>query len=132
VRNVLAAVLLLLTLYASYDFARERTKATRERMAHAIAATHGDPGHGRAAIVQRGCGGCHQIPGIVGAGGRVGPPLKGFATRAMIGGVVSNNSQALIAWLQDPRSIDPKSGMPRLGLDEREARDIAAYLYLLD
>jgi cytochrome c len=132
VRNLFAALMLLLALFASYDFARERSKATREAMAHAIAVTSGDPGRGREAIAQRGCGGCHDIPGIVGAGGRVGPPLKAFAQRAMIGGVVANDSDALIRWLQDPRSVDPKSGMPNLGLDEREARDIAAYLYLLN
>jgi cytochrome c2 len=127
-----AVVMLVLAIGATFDLTRYRTKATRERLAHAVALTNGDPGRGRAAITQRGCGGCHEIPGIVGAGGRVGPPLKGFAGRAMIGGVVANDTGALVQWLRDPRSIDPKSGMPNLGLGEAEARDVAAYLFMLD
>lgn len=80
---------------------------------------------------ERGCGGCHTIPGIVGAKATVGPPLAGFATRGLVGGVVRNDTEHLAQWLQDPRAIDPKSGMPNLGIDENEARDIAAFLDLL-
>jgi cytochrome c1 len=50
----------------------------------------------------------------------------------MIAGVVANDAVALTRWLQDPRALDPKTGMPALGLDESEARDVAAYLLTLD
>lgn len=131
-RSLLALLLLAAAIFATYDYARERSKGNREELARVIAVTRGDPGRGRAAIAQRGCGGCHDIPGIVGAHGRVGPPLDGFAQRAMIGGVVANETGALVRWLQDPRAIDPKTGMPTLGLDEQEARDVAAFLYRLN
>jgi len=37
----------------------------------------------------------------------------------------------MIRWLREPQKISPKSAMPDLGLNERDASDIAAYLYTL-
>jgi len=78
-----------------------------------------------------GCGGCHVIPGVPGARGRVGPPLDNVAARLYIGGVTENKPDNLIAWIQDPQLIDSATAMPRVGVTQREARDIAAYLYTL-
>jgi cytochrome c len=89
----------------------------------------GDPVAGRAALLRHGCGGCHRIPGVPGATGKVAPDLSGLAQRGFIAGRVSNRPDALIDWIRDPRSIDPQTAMPVLEVNEAEARDIAAYLY---
>jgi cytochrome c1 len=44
---------------------------------------------------------------------------------------VTNTPHNLVAFIADPRSIDPKSAMPRTGITPAEARDVAAYLYSL-
>ena len=93
--------------------------------------TGGDPDRGRAAIIRRPCGACHEIPGINGAKGQVGPPLTHFAGRVYIGGRVQNTPDNLVRWIEDPHAIDKQSAMPPMGVGEREARDIAAYLYTL-
>jgi len=78
-----------------------------------------------------GCGGCHVIPGVPGARGRVGPPLGNVATRMFVAGVSENKPDNLIAWIQDPQRVDSATAMPKTGVTERQARDIAAYLYTL-
>jgi cytochrome c len=98
---------------------------------HAQAITGGDVDRGRMAIRQYGCQTCHIIPGATGADALVGPPLNGIASRAYVGGVVTNSSDHMIAWLKDPKAFEPLSAMPALGLTDQDARDIAAYLYTL-
>lgn len=90
-----------------------------------------DPGHGARLIYRYGCGSCHQIPGIDAANGRVGPPLMAIGRRAYLGGVIPNDFDNMVTWLRNPQAIDPRSAMPDVGLDEQQARDIAAYLYTL-
>ncbi len=46
----------------------------------------------------------------------------------MIAGSVANTPEMLVRWIRDPRSIDPLTTMPAMGVGERDARDIAAYL----
>lgn len=77
------------------------------------------------------CGTCHEIPGIKGANGVVGPPLTRFGVRGFIAGAVANEPDNLIQWIVDPQSIEPGTAMPDLGVTPPEARDIAAYLYTL-
>ena len=38
----------------------------------------------------------------------------------------------LIQWIRNPQKFVPGNAMPALGIDERDARDIAAYLYSLE
>lgn len=76
-----------------------------------------------------GCTGCHTMPGIPGADGKVGPALSGLQERVYIGGHVRNTSGNLIRFLVDPRSFSPDSAMPATGVTEKEAHDIAAWLY---
>jgi cytochrome c2 len=104
-------------------------EATRRAQDHAHALTGGDPQAGRAAIARRPCGGCHEIPGVPGAHGKVGPPLTGLAGRSYIAGRLSNTPENLAAWIVDPHAIDPLNAMPPTGVTPHEARDIAAYLY---
>jgi cytochrome c2 len=89
----------------------------------------GDPEAGRAALLRYGCGGCHRIQGVSGATGKVAPDLSGLAQRSFIAGRTVNQPDMLIRWIRDPRSIDPHTAMPDLGVNEAEARDIGAYLY---
>lgn len=89
----------------------------------------GDRGRGKAAIERYGCHACHTIPGIPGYGANVGPPLGKLASRAYLGGVLPNLPHNLVRWLQDPPAVAPGTVMPRLGVSETEARDMAAYLY---
>ncbi len=91
----------------------------------------GDAERGRAAIHAYGCGACHEIPGAPGARGRVGPPLAGIASRAVIGGRLANTPENLIHWIREPQSVSPGTVMPDMGVTEADARDIAAYLYTL-
>ena len=89
----------------------------------------GDAGRGRLAMREYGCGACHTIPGVVGADGLVGPPLAGVGGRAYIAGVLTNTPDHLIRWIVDPVGVDPLTAMPITGVSEREARDIATFLY---
>jgi mono/diheme cytochrome c family protein len=90
-----------------------------------------EPDRGRALIHAYGCGTCHKIDGIRGARGTVGPPLDNFAQRSVVAGVLPNTPRVLVSWLIDPPAIEPRTAMPAVGLDENQARDIAAYLYTL-
>jgi mono/diheme cytochrome c family protein len=91
----------------------------------------GDPKRGIVALRQYGCATCHDIPGVVGAAARVGPPLEKIATRTFVAGVVANDPDNLVRWIRTPQTLHPGNAMPDLGVTERDARDMAAYLYTL-
>jgi len=91
--------------------------------------TGGDPEHGRSLIREFGCGSCHQISGVPGATATVAPPLEKLRSRVYLAGRFANTPQNLVAWIRDPRGMDPQTAMPAVGADEQQARDIAAYLY---
>lgn len=95
----------------------------------AESAMGGDPVGGAAAITRYGCGSCHTIRGISGANALVGPPLTGFASRSYVAGVLPNTPENVIRWIQDPKAVDDKTAMPKLGVNAKDATDIAAYLY---
>jgi cytochrome c2 len=90
----------------------------------------GDAERGRELTSSYGCHTCHAIPGVIGANAHVGPPLTQFALRMYAGGQL-NTVENLTAFLIDPRGVDPRTPMPSVGLDDRDARDIAAFLYTL-
>lgn len=91
----------------------------------------GDAERGRAAIAAYGCGSCHQIPGVAGARGMVGPPLDHWSQRRIIAGEVPNDPERLITWLTVPQAIEPGTAMPNMGVSDGTARDMAAYLYTI-
>jgi mono/diheme cytochrome c family protein len=122
----IAALLAAAGLYGTYT-----AKDARRRSETAIALTGGDPDKAPAYLTRYGCAGCHRIPGVTGARGRVGPPLDEVARQVYVGGVVTNTPDNLIRWIVDPREIDPKTAMPATGISRAEARDVAAYLYSL-
>lgn len=115
------------TALASGAVLYRQTRVAAETRAQGI--TGGMAARGLSAIDRHGCGACHIIPGIDGARGEAGPDLTGIATRAHIAGSLPNDPQAMVRWLMDPQALRPGSGMPDMGIDEAEARDIAAYLY---
>jgi putative membrane protein len=92
----------------------------------------GSPARGATLIGEFGCGACHTIPGIHGADGLVGPPLDHMGKRVYVAGVLRNTPDNMMAWLRDPQRVVPNNAMPDLGLNEQQARDIAAYLFALD
>lgn len=89
--------------------------------------------HERAVALIRsyGCGGCHDIPGIEGANGVVGPSLHGIGRRVFIAGMLRNTQGEMVRWLRDPQGVVPGNAMPDMGIKEDEARAIAAYLVTL-
>jgi mono/diheme cytochrome c family protein len=93
--------------------------------------TTGDPDRGRRATTQYLCVTCHEIPGVIGPNAAVGPPLTGMAQRAFIAGVLPNTRANMIRWLRAPQAVEPRGAMPDLGVTERDAIDIAAYLATL-
>jgi cytochrome c len=88
---------------------------------------------GQQLIQQKGCGACHNIPGVPGANGVIGPNLAGVASRPTVaGGAVPNNGpDDLKRWIIDPPAEKPGTSMPKLGFTDDEATKIVAYLETL-
>jgi cytochrome c2 len=93
--------------------------------------TGGSVTRGAQMIQYYGCGSCHIIPGISGAFGQAGTPLSGIAERIYIAGVLQNTPENMIRWIRNPKAVDEKTVMPYLGVTERDAKDISAFLYTL-
>jgi cytochrome c len=89
------------------------------------------PDRGEAMIRQYGCGACHVVPGVRGAVGLVGPRLDRVREQIYVAGVLTQTPENLAFWIASPKQADPLTAMPDLGVPEADARDIAAYLYLL-
>jgi cytochrome c len=94
-------------------------------------ALDGDAERGRLLLRQFGCGGCHTIPGVADATGKVGPPLQAISKRVYLGGVLPNSPENMAAWIRAPQKFDPPTAMPDLQVTREHARDMAAYLYTL-
>jgi mono/diheme cytochrome c family protein len=90
-----------------------------------------DAERGRLALTQYACNACHRVPGVTGSDVHVGPPLAGIASRGLIAGAVPNTTDQIVRWIRDPQSIDPLTTMPDMQVNERDARDMAAYLATL-
>jgi mono/diheme cytochrome c family protein len=92
-------------------------------------ATGGNPRTGKQLIQHFGCGSCHTIAGVPGASATVAPSLEKLKSRQYLAGRLENKPENLVKWIRQPRSVDAKTAMPDVGLDEQQARDVAAYLY---
>ncbi len=88
-----------------------------------------DPERGKLAIERVGCGACHTIEGIGWPQGKVGPALAGVQQRGLIAGRLPNRPDVLAAFVRNAPALIPDTAMPAMPLTEREARDVAAYLY---
>jgi cytochrome c1 len=87
---------------------------------------------GKIAVAAAGCGACHRIPGIDWPRGSVGPSLAGFDEHGPIAGVLPNRPDVLAAFVRNAPALKPGSPMPAMPLTERQAHDVAAFLYGLD
>jgi len=119
-----------LPVVSPLDYRRRAQAAADSRRAEPVAGP-ADPKRGKVAIQQYACGTCHVIPGITGADKAVGPPLDGMARRGTLAGILENTPENMVRWLRRPQEVSPESAMPDLGVTERDARDIAAYLFTL-
>lgn len=118
-----SGILALVLLLAACD--RETDDISRRQLVDANAS------RGRQIVRSYGCTACHSIPGVAGPDARVGPPLGGIASRMFIAGVLPNQPANMIRWIRNPQGVDSLTAMPDLGVSERDARDIAGYLYTL-
>lgn len=125
----LGSVVILIALTAGVLYAGYQYKSNNERQMVAVALTGGDPARAPGLVMRYGCGGCHTIPGIPGANGLVGPPLRDIARRVYVAGVVTNTPEHLLKWIVNPRELSSRTAMPVTGISEAEARHVAAYLY---
>jgi cytochrome c len=91
----------------------------------------GDVARGEQVLVSYGCTSCHTVPGIRGADATVGPPLDDWADRWYIAGLLLNEPDHLMLFIQAPQSVLPGGAMPDMGVTTSDARDMAAYLYTL-
>jgi cytochrome c2 len=102
----------------------------RQRMrSHAAEISGGVPTRGEARFISYGCGGCHAMKHVPHALGGVGPRLDGVALQTVIAGRLSNKPDNMRRWIRAPQSVSPGTAMPNLGVTERDARDISAFLY---
>jgi len=119
-------------LLAPVSLAVQQHQGKRRDETAATAMTGGgEPHAGRDAIKRYGCGACHAIPGVDRAAGQTGPSLDKIASRAFLAGRLANQPDQMIRWIRAPQSINPGTGMPDMGVTEKDGKDIAAYLYTL-
>lgn len=104
------------------------TGASRRNMAGLAG---GNADRGRAAAERYGCNACHAIAGMPDPSVVAAAPITGIADRAYIGGTLANTPENLVKWIRYPREIKPLTAMPDLAVSEKDARDIAVYLYSL-
>jgi cytochrome c1 len=83
----------------------------------------GNARRGRALLGAYGCTACHDA--------NVAPPFDHMATRSYIAGQFPNLPIVMAEWIRHPQSMKPGTAMPDLGVGERDARDMAAYLSTL-
>ena len=122
------AVVVVASGVGAATFVWTSSQDSKDRVAAALIA--GDPSHGPDLIRRYGCGGCHTISAVSGADGKVAASLDSLRERVFIGGGVTRNTpDNLVRWIVAPRSVSPRTAMPQTGINEREARDVAAFLY---
>lgn len=95
----------------------------------AVLTDGGNAREGQVEIRKYGCNACHEISGVPGARGLIGPPLTNIRQRYYIAGSIANTPNNLMSWIQHPHQIEPHTLMPDMGVTEHDSRDIAAYLY---
>ncbi len=90
-----------------------------------------DPAAGLAAIERVGCAACHAIPGLNWPKGALGPSLEKFGDQGMIAGRLPSRPDVLAHFVRAAPELVPGTTMPAMPLNDKEARDVAAYLYTL-
>lgn len=111
------------------EYARRQASQMPKPPANVTAAP--DPSRGKRALEQYACVGCHETPGVIGPEAHVGPTLHGVGARQILAGFLPNTPDNLVRWIREPQKLKPGTAMPDLGVAERDARDMAAYLATL-
>ena len=124
-------VVALAACVGGFGVAALRSTRRAEAAARASVLTGGDPERGKLQARALGCVACHVIPGVRGPQSNVGPSLADFATRNFLAGATENTPDQVRQFLRDPRSVAPKSAMPKIPMTDSDARDLSAYLYTL-
>ncbi len=94
--------------------------------------TGGDAAAGKQALLLHDCHSCHEIPGIEGDKNLQGPPLERWATRKTIAKEWPNSPANLENWIRHSEQLRPGTSMKLMNVSEKDARDIAAYLFSLN
>lgn len=90
----------------------------------------GSAADGKAIYARNACVGCHTIRGV--SAGTLGPDLTHFGSRqTLAAGLRPNTPENVAAWVRDPQALKPAVKMPNLGLNDADARALAAYLLSL-
>jgi cytochrome c2 len=126
VKLKLPALILFTTIFLGCD-----SLSQREAVRAATLTGGGNARFGRVDIRKYGCNTCHEISGVPGARGLIGPNLSGLRRRYYIAGELFNTPDNLMLWIQHPRRVEPHTIMPEMGVTAQDSRDIAAYLYTL-
>jgi cytochrome c len=129
--RLVAALMVMATIAAIASIAVLHVQDMTHARLQAEQITGGSYDRGKAAIGRYACGACHLVPGIAAAQGQTGPSLAEIAGRATIAGRLANQPEQMMLWLRHPQQVVPGNAMPDQRLSERDARDIAAYLYTL-
>lgn len=119
----------ILSCAAAVGLLTAAEKDRQQREAVAIAMTGGNPAMAPSLFRKFGCAGCHTIPGVPGADGKVGSALTDMRQRVYVAGVLNNTPENLASWIVSPPTFSPRTAMPVTGISERQARDLVAYLY---
>src|SRR6185312_16243106 len=109
------AIVLINMNYES--FSSGKASGTANQLGAVAAAAGGAPvvepgspaAEGQQIIASKPCVGCHTIPGIPGANGKIGPDLAGVASRTKIAGGAVNNTgpDDLKKWIENPPALKP-------------------------
>jgi cytochrome c oxidase subunit 2 len=100
--------------------------ASLERLA---AAQDPASAEGQKLFMAKGCAGCHSLVALNAPKGMLGPNLANIGARTWIAaGTLPNTDENLARWIRLPQEVKQGVLMPNLGLNEAEARSIAAYL----
>lgn len=105
--------------------------ACQPRKPYIVAVDGGDARRGRVLLAQFQCGSCHNIPDVEAGRGNAAPSLAEFGLRSYVAGRWPNQPDNLVRWIAAPRSMDPATMMPDMGVSDEDARHMAAYLYSL-
>lgn len=107
---------------------------SRPAASGAVAKVTGDANAGKALFTEKGCVACHVAQGVPGAVGTIGPSLNGLGDAAKHPQLASgepNTPANIRGWIKDPQARKPGTQMPNLGLSEKEADDLTAFLVTL-
>lgn len=118
---------IVLAMMVSFNFAAWGIRRHPQQPVWYVAGARSE--RGPALFAAYGCGTCHSISGVRAAAGTVGPRLDRVKDQIYLAGTLPNTPPNLVAWLQNPQAVRPRTAMPNLGISDEDARDIAAYLY---